>query len=78
MIHLSIIRLDKAPIRDWAVTQAIKNALTSPEHEAVEVYPAESRLVDMGNNYHLWVFSAGFQIPFGWTYRMVQGERGGS
>src|SRR5262245_53475080 len=40
---LSIKRIDKNPIHDWRVLQAIKNALLGEECEAVELYPAESR-----------------------------------
>jgi len=29
--------------------------IVGEEHEAFEVYPAESRLVDTANQYHLWV-----------------------
>ena len=43
--HLNIRRLDGAPcIRDWRHFQQIKNELVGPECEAVELYPAESRL----------------------------------
>lgn len=76
VVHLSIIRRDGQRIRDWAVLQEIKNSLMGPEHEAVEVFPAKSRLVDMGHNYHLWVFvDKEFRIPFGWNFRMVKGEQ---
>lgn len=74
MIHLSIHPLDGSPRHVWAEMQDIKNELVGPEYEAIEVFPSESRLVDMGNNYHLWVFaSRGFHIPIGWNKRMVQG-----
>lgn len=72
MIHLSVKRLDKEPIRDWADMQTIKNMLVGPEHEGFEIYPAESRLVDMANQYHCWVFAdPQVRIPIGWTKRMV-------
>lgn len=70
MVHLSIKRRDRAPIgvehfRDF---QRIKNELVSPESEAVEIYPAESRLVDTSNQYHLWVFvDDTFRLPFGFS-----------
>lgn len=57
MIHLSIKRHDKEPIHDWRDLQDIKNELVGPENEAIEIYPAESRLVDMANQYHSWVFA---------------------
>lgn len=75
MIHLSIIPLDGKPVHSWHDLQSIKNALVGPEFEAIEIYPAESRLVDMGHNYHLWVFSPEeFSVPIGWSKRMVKGE----
>lgn len=66
LTHLSVKRRDKAPIRDWRDMQAIKNALCGPEREACELYPAESRLVDAANQYHLWVLPAGAKFPFGY------------
>lgn len=64
--HLSIKRLDKAPITDWRHKQWIKNQLLGPEVEAVELYPAESRVVDSANQYHLWAFKdPGFRFPLG-------------
>jgi len=71
--HLSIKRLDKQPITDWRDKQEIKNQLVGKEHEAVELYPAESRLVDTANQFHLWVFEdASTVVPVGWTERRVQ------
>src|SRR5262249_2281454 len=54
-IHLNIHRLDGQPCKEWWHFQQIKNELVGPEFEAVELFPAESRLVDSGNEYHLWV-----------------------
>ena len=72
MIHLSIKRIDKQPIHDWRDLQEIKNALVGPEHEAVELYPAESRVVDSANQYHLWVLAdPAERFPFGFTERYV-------
>jgi hypothetical protein len=53
---LSIKRRDREVIRDWRELQAIKNAIVGPEHEGFELYPAESRLVDTANQFHLFVF----------------------
>lgn len=74
--HLSIKRIDKQPIHDWRDLQEIKNILISPEAEAVELYPAESRLVDSSNQYHLWVFmdmkgKVFPRFPIGWNSRMT-------
>lgn len=64
MVHLSIKRRDKQPCRDWRDFQRIKNELVGPEAEGVEIYPAESRLVDLAAQFHLWVFTTG-KLPFG-------------
>lgn len=70
--HLNIRRRDGAVIfRDWRHFQNIKNQLCGPEREAMELYPAESRLVDTSNKYHLWVAPAGVTIPIGFGQRDV-------
>lgn len=78
--HLSIKRLDKAPITDWRHKQWIKNQLLGPEVEAVELYPAESRVVDSANQYHLWAFKKpGFRFPLGFPAGFkMEGPLGGS
>lgn len=48
-----------------AVKQEIKNDLFGEKRCAVEVFPAENRLVDMADCYHMWVFEKGFELPFG-------------
>lgn len=66
LVHVSIKRLDKAPVHDWRHFQRIKNELIGPECEAVELYPAESRLVDGANQYHLWAIAEpGFKFSLG-------------
>ena len=69
--HASIKRIDKQPEHDWRVFQDIKNSLFGTESEAVELYPAESRLVDTANQYHLWVSRQGPLFSIGWR----QGRR---
>lgn len=73
VIHLNIRRRDGAPmIRDWRHFQLIKNQLLGPECEAVELYPAESRLVDSCNKYHLYGSAdPTYRFPFGWQKRDV-------
>lgn len=39
---------------DWRDFQRIKNDLVGAEWEAIELYPAESRLMDPSNYYMLW------------------------
>ncbi len=73
MAHLSIKRLDKEPIHDWRDLQEIKNKIIGPENEGIEIYPAESRLVDSANQYHLWVFmKIGYKLPLGFGERFVK------
>lgn len=72
---LSIKRRDRAPIHDWRELQQVKNAIVGDEHEGIELYPAESRLVDAANQYHLWVFAdRSVRLPVGFTDRDVQDE----
>jgi hypothetical protein len=74
MAWLSIKRRDKAPIHDWRALQEIKNQIVGPEHEGFEVYPAESRLVDTANQYHLWIFlDPRVRLPVGFREREVMG-----
>ncbi len=75
MIHMSIKRIDREIIRDWRELQEIKNLIMGPEYEAVELFPAESRLVDSANQYHLWVLaSPEIHFPFGFLDRLVTND----
>jgi hypothetical protein len=76
---LSIKRIDKEPIMDWRDLQAIKSQICGAEAEAFQLFPAESRVVDTSNQYHLWVWmKAGGgklpRIPIGWETNMVIDE----
>lgn len=76
--HLSIKRIDRECIHDWRDLQEIKNEIVGPYHEGMELYPSESRLVDMANQYHLWVFKdSAVRVPFGFGVRMVTESPGG-
>ena len=60
---------------DWRHRQLIKNQLLGEECEAVEIYPAESRLNDTSNKYHLWGFTdPNIRLPFGMQKRDVVDE----
>jgi len=77
IVQLSIRRLDRGAARDWRDFQRIKNQLVGPECEAIELYPAESRLVDTANQFHLWcILDPLFRFPFGYTDRSVHAESG--
>ncbi len=68
---LSIVRLDREPIRDWRDFQRIKNELGGPEIQGLELYPRESRLVDTNNQYHIFLLPPGVELPFGYQTRDV-------
>jgi len=70
LIHLSIRSTDRDARHDWRDFQRIKNELVGVEEEAIELYPAESRLVDGTNQFHLWCIP-GMLWPFGFGERLV-------
>ena len=74
--HLSIKRRDRRIIRDWRHLQRIKNELCGPEREGVELFPAESRLVDTANQYHLYVLPEGVSLGLGFSERLVSEDPG--
>ena len=51
---LAIRREDRRPVTGWRDVQWIKNQLLGPEVEAVQLFPAESRLVDLSNQFYLY------------------------
>ena len=53
-MHHIYKKKDKKAIHDWRHFQQIKNELVGSEVEALEIYPAESRLHDAVNQYHLF------------------------
>lgn len=61
--QITIQRFDESPARDWRHLQQIKDEVCGPEFEAVELFPAQSRVVDMTNTTHLWVFKK--ELEFG-------------
>lgn len=79
MVHLSIKSRNREPVRDWRAFQRIKNQLVGLECEAIELFPAESRLVDAANQYHLWaVADPTWRFPIGWNSgRRVSSDSGG-
>ena len=71
VVQLSVKRLDRAPVRRWRDLQRVKNEVAGPEVEACEIFPAESRLVDTSNQFHLWCLPPGVRFPFGYRERLV-------
>lgn len=60
---IQVCRADGGSVFDWRDLQQIKNRVLGDEWEAVELYPAESRLKDPSNARYLWCAKGGF--PFG-------------
>jgi len=70
MVHLSMRTVENDVRHDWREMQRVKNELAGPEWEAVEIYPAESRVVDTANQYHLWCFP--FSLGFGFGTGLIK------
>jgi|TARA_R100000908_G_C3734918_1_gene133140 hypothetical protein len=60
--YLSFKRIDREPLGDWRAKQRIKNAVLGDHWEGVELYPAEERLVDTSNQYHMFAWEGIFPI----------------
>ena len=67
-----IIRSDQSAHHDWRDYQRIKNELFGERFEALELYPAERRLVDPSNAFVLFVFDRPIRI--GDQRREVRGQ----
>lgn len=78
MTWLSIVNVDRSARHDWRDFQRIKNELLGLEREAFEVYPAESRLVDTNNQFHLFVLGEGQVFPIGYAERAVSTDVAGT
>jgi hypothetical protein len=72
MITLGIASHDGCARHDWRDFQAIKNQLAGEECEAVELFPAESRLLDPSNYYTLWCFPGVKRLRIGMEIRDVR------
>jgi len=67
-VLIGISNIDESAAHDWRDFQAIKNQLVGRDWEAVELYPAESRLIDPSNRFYLWCVPRGvlkFGLPGG-------------
>lgn len=70
---ISVRRVDRKPDVPWRHLQWIKNEIAGDEVEAIELFPAESRLVDTANQRWLWCLSPGLRVPVGFNERVVAG-----
>lgn len=73
---LSIKRRDKKPVNSWQDFQTIKNVLVGEGCDAIQIYPAEERLMNTANQYHLICLPEDTSLPFGWKRRVVKTESG--
>ena len=56
---IGITAIDDTARHDWREFQQLKNYLVGEEWEGLELYPAESRLVDPSNRFYLWCVPKG-------------------
>jgi hypothetical protein len=61
---VGIRRNDEKKNIPWSDKQRVKNELFGAERTAIEVFPAESELVDQANMYWLYILPEGFKLPF--------------
>lgn len=69
--RIQICNFDQSARHDWRDFQRIKNALAGEQWEAVEIYPAESRLRDPSNAFYLWCFPPHTLLKVGFIGRLV-------
>ena len=74
--QLSVRRNDRGPDVPWRHLQRIKTEIAGAEAEAIELFPAESRLIDTANQRWLWCIEPGIKLPVGFDDgRHVSGPR---
>lgn len=66
--HLAMIGTKAHPDLSWEDLQRAKNELLGEGTEAIELYPAADRALDMPQR-HLWCFPPGFKLPIGFALR---------
>lgn len=71
---IGITANNQTALHDWRDFQRIKNDIVGPDWEGVELYPAESRLVDPSNRFYLWCVPKGV-LRFGYDHRRIWGWR---
>jgi hypothetical protein len=54
---MRIYGCNREPIHDWCIVQKSKNKIVGEEYEALELYPAQSRIMNNENCYHLWILA---------------------
>ena len=65
-IYISLKNHKRTTNVSWQHKQWIKNDICGVEAEGVELFPAENRMVNSANQYHIWVLTENRKIPCGW------------
>ena len=65
LAEIEIRTIDNKGIFDWSDIQEIKNELFSTKHEALELYPANSRLIRDKNVRYIYVLTNQEKAPIG-------------
>ncbi len=63
-VHISLKRNDRGTYISWQHKQWIKNDIVGEDKNAMEMFPAEDRVVNCANQYHLWVHKELAHIGF--------------
>ena len=58
-VEVGVHNHNRTPHVSWRHLQQIKNEVFGPDREAVQLFPAEDRLVDTANEYWLYVYPVG-------------------
>ena len=58
-VELAVHNHNRTPHVPWRHLQQIKNEIMGADREAIQLFPAESRLVDTANEYWLYVYPIG-------------------
>lgn len=65
--YISFSMKDGGHLLDWREIQEIKNQVVGEEHEAVMLFPKDSRCMDTANQFHLYIIGDKDQeFPIGW------------
>ena len=67
-IWLSIKNHDRTTDIPWQHKQWIKNDLCGEEAEGIELFPAQSRIWNTANQYHLFIMKDNERIPIGFDF----------
>ena len=58
-VELAVHNRNRTPHIPWRHLQQIKDEVVGPDREAVQLFPAEGRLVDTANEFWLYVYPVG-------------------